>query len=83
MRRVGDELVRGPGTGRKWSARRHMKVRAQGVLNLASGAIRLLQIPGSKHTWHHASASNDNGEARPVSPGRTISSSRSRKQGLS
>ena len=38
--------------------------RAQGVLNLASGAIRLLQIPGSKHTWHHASASNDNGEAR-------------------
>jgi hypothetical protein len=61
MRWEGDKLIWGPGTGRKWSARRRMQVRAMGVLNLASGTVRAFQFPGSRFTWHRAKATNDNG----------------------
>ncbi len=63
MKRQADgTVVWGPGTGNKWSARRRMQVRANGILNLTSGlTVRAFQFPGSRYAWHRTKSSNDNG----------------------
>jgi len=61
MRLEHGRLIWGPGTGKKWTARRRMEVRAKGILNLSGTTVRLFQFPGSRHSWAFRQSHNDNG----------------------